>query len=91
MAVNVFVSSHLRGYTQNKGELTAEGATLGEILEDLDRQYPGMRFRIIDEQNQVRTHINIYLNAEKVPKAGSLALPVAPGNEVHVIGALSGG
>ncbi|HQR37785.1 MAG TPA: hypothetical protein PLF26_05230, partial [Blastocatellia bacterium] len=57
-------------------------------LFDLDRQYPGLRFRIIDEQDRIRPHIRIYLRDRFV---FDLAEPVAEDGEVHIIAALSGG
>jgi molybdopterin converting factor small subunit len=65
-----------------------QGATLAELLADLDRAYPGIRFRIIDEQERIRPHIKIFVNREQ---ARSLALPLAASDEVLVIAALSGG
>jgi molybdopterin converting factor small subunit len=66
----------------------ASGATLGALLADLDARYPGIRFRMIDEQEAVRPHIRIFVNREK---AGSLGQALAPGDEVLVVAALSGG
>ncbi|MEO7993088.1 MAG: MoaD/ThiS family protein [bacterium] len=86
--MKVWLSSHLRHYTANKTEVTASGTTLAEALADLDRQYPGLTFRIIDEQGKIRPHINVYVNAEKVMK---LEIPMKPTDEIHLIGALSGG
>jgi molybdopterin converting factor small subunit len=57
-------------------------------MEDLNSQYPGIRFRIIDEQNQVREHIRIFLNQEQI---NSLEMPVSDNDEIHIIAALSGG
>lgn len=84
----VFVPGQLRGYTGGRPEVDAEGATLDEVLRDLDRQFPGFRFRVIDEQDQIRRHILLFIGSER---ADVLDAPIRPGAAVHVIGALSGG
>jgi molybdopterin converting factor small subunit len=66
----------------------AQGATIAELLLDLDRRFPGIRFRMIDEQDGLRPHMRIFVNREEVKR---LDLDLAPGDEVHVFQALSGG
>lgn len=56
----------LRSYTQDRSEVQVTGATLAEVLADLDRRYPGIRFRIIDEQDGIRQHIKIFVNQTQV-------------------------
>jgi len=84
----VVVPTQLRGYTSGQAEVSADGATLGEVLADLDRRYPGFRFRVIDEQRRVRRHIIFFVGGERTEDLDA-ALPA--GAEVHIIGALSGG
>jgi molybdopterin converting factor small subunit len=84
----VRLATPLRSYTATRAAVAAEGATLAELLLDLDRRYPGLRFRIIDEQDHIRPHIKLFVNHEQ---AHTLAAPLAPGDEVHVVCALSGG
>ena len=86
--IKVLVPGPLRSYTGNLPTVTAEGATLGRLLLALDRTYPGMRFRMIDEQDGVRQHIRIFVNCEL---SYSLATPLKPGDEVQIICAISGG
>ncbi|HUL94399.1 MAG TPA: MoaD/ThiS family protein [Usitatibacter sp.] len=86
--MKVLLPSPLAGYTAGRREVQAQGATIREVLDDLDRRYPGIRFRMIDEQDAVRPHIRIFVNREK---AASLAQGLAPGDEVLVVAALSGG
>ena len=64
------------------------GDTLADLLQNLNQKYPGIRFRIIDEQEQIRTHIKIFVNREQVQ---SLSLPLQKNDEVLIICALSGG
>lgn len=85
--MRVLIPSALRSYTE-RGETEADGATLGALLSDLDGQYPGIRFRMIDEQERIRRHIRIFVNGEQ---ARDLAQPLAATDEVIIVQALSGG
>ena len=86
--MKVLLPTPLASYTAHRREVEASGATLAELLEDLDRRYPGIRFRVIDEQDAIRPHIKIFVN--RVQAAG-IERPLAPGDEVLVVAALSGG
>jgi sulfur-carrier protein len=86
--MRVIVPTQLRGYTAGKSEVDATGATLGAVLDDLERQFPGIRFRVIDEQDRVRRHILLFVGEER---AEDLATPIPPGAAVQIVGALSGG
>lgn len=86
--MKVFVPTPLRSYTKNRAEVSAAGSTLAELLRDLDRQFPGMRFRMIDEQDGIRQHIRIFVNGEQ---AVNLSLALDAQAEVQIICALSGG
>jgi sulfur-carrier protein len=86
--VKVVVPSQLRGYTRGAKEVEAAGATLADAFADLDRQFPGFRFRVIDEQDRVRPHILIFVGGERCEDIGT-AVPA--GVEVFIAGALSGG
>jgi molybdopterin converting factor small subunit len=66
----------------------AQGATLGQALADLDRQFPGMRFRMIDEQGRIREHIRFFVNQEL---ARELGMGLRDGDELQIICAISGG
>jgi len=85
--MKVIVPSALRSYTE-RGETEASGATLAAMLADLDHQYPGIRFRMIDEQDRIRRHIRIFINGEQVR---DLAQPLEATDEVIIVQALSGG
>jgi sulfur-carrier protein len=86
--VKVYVPSALRTYTGGKDEVEASGATLDEVLRELDRRYPGFRFRIVDEQDAIRPHIKIFINHDQ---AHDLTLRVRSEDEVSILLALSGG
>jgi molybdopterin converting factor small subunit len=84
----VTIASPLRSYTNGVAIVRASGATVAEVLADLEDRYPGMRFRMIDEQDRIRRHVRVFVNDHE---AATLAEPVARGDQVHLICALSGG
>ena len=86
--MKVLIPSPLRSYTRGRSEVEASGATLAELLRNLDTDYPGIRFRMIDEQDAVRRHMRIYVNREQMRR---LDVTLAPGDEVMIVQALSGG
>lgn len=85
--MNVLIPSALRAYTE-QGVVEASGSTLAALLADLDRRYPGIRFRMIDEQDSMRPHIRFFVNGEQVRE---LSRPLDATDEVVIIQALSGG
>ena len=88
MACTVRIASPLRSYTAGAATLTARGNTLGEVLGSLEERCPGIRFRMIDEQDRIRPHMRLFVNSSE---ARELSAPVTDGDTVHVICALSGG
>lgn len=88
MSVKVYLSSHVRAYTGGRGEVEAEGSDLAGLLADLERRYPGIRFRVVDEQDRIRKHMNFFVGQSLVR---DLRHPLRDGDEVHILGALSGG
>ncbi|TBR17968.1 MoaD/ThiS family protein [bacterium] len=86
--MKVGIPTPLRSYTKGRGSVEASGATLDELTRDLDRRYPGLRFRVIDEQEHIRPHVKFFVNAEQV---FDLKTPLAPSDEVALIQAFSGG
>ena len=85
--MKVLVPSPLYSYT-HQPEVEATGATVQELLEDLDRRYPGIRFRMVDEQDHIRPHMRVFVNNEQV---FDLTTPLNPTDSVHIVQALSGG
>jgi len=85
--MKVLIPSALRSYTESS-QAEASGSTLDEVLVDLDRQYPGIRFRMIDEQQQVRRHIRVFVNGVSV---NALSQTMRPDDDVVIVQALSGG
>lgn len=86
--MKVFVPTPLRSYTDQRDVVDALGASLDALLEDLDRRFPGMRFRMIDEQGGIRPHIRLFVNRVSVRR---LDVPLRESDEVHILQALTGG
>jgi len=85
--MKVLIPSPLRPYTGVR-EVDADGATLTEVLADLDRRFPGLRFRMIDEQDRIRRHIRVFINGEQT---FDIAHPLRSGDSIQIVQALSGG
>ncbi|OGQ82799.1 MAG: molybdopterin synthase sulfur carrier subunit [Deltaproteobacteria bacterium RIFCSPLOWO2_12_FULL_60_19] len=86
--MNVHIPTPLRSYTRKESVIEAGGGTVGEMLAEIERRYPGFRFRIIDEQDAIREHIKIFINGKPV---NSLSAPLQAGDTIHIMCALSGG
>ncbi len=84
----VLIPSPLRSYTQNRSEVDAAGCTLAELLFDLDKKYPGIRFRMIDEQDNIRQHIKIYVDKQPAEK---ISRELNGSEQIKIVAALSGG
>ena len=86
--MKVHIAQPLLSYTGGAEWVEADGASLSLLLDDLDRRYPGLRFRIVDEQDRMRRHVKFFVNREQV---GRLDVPLEPSDVVHILQALSGG
>lgn len=85
--MKVLIPSPLRSYS-GKPWVEATGATLGDVLADLDRQYPGIRFRMVDEQDRLRSHMRVFVAGRAIHDLG---YAFASADELHIVQALSGG
>ena len=85
--MKVLIPSPLLSYTRTR-EIRASGESLRAVMEDLDRQFPGIRFRMIDEQDRIRPHIRIFVNGSQVD---ALDQPLTSTDAIQIIQALSGG
>lgn len=85
--MNVLIPTPLLSYTRQR-QVQAAGGTLAAVLADLDRQYPGIRFRVINEQDRMRPHIRFFVNGHQV---FDLLQPLHASDEVVIVQALSGG
>lgn len=86
--MTVYIPTALRSYTGRKPLLELSGRTLAELLDVIEQHHPGLRFRVIDEQDGIRDHIKLFVNSEQVL---SLQTELRPQDEIHIICALSGG
>jgi molybdopterin converting factor small subunit len=86
--VKVSIPQPLLSYTGQRREVEARGATVAALLDDLDRQFPGIRFRMVNEQDTIRPHMKLFVNRVSVRR---LDAPLREGDEVHIFQALSGG
>jgi len=91
MSVSVRIPTILRTYTGGESEVSASGATLADVLEDLDAHHAGIRARILDEAGQLRRFVNVYVGNEDVRFLDNLATPTPDGSQVSVIPAVAGG
>lgn len=85
--MKVLIPSPLHSYT-GRAHVEATGTTLEALLGDLERQYPGIRFRMVDEQDRIRRHMRVFVNGDQVFE---LTRPLQPNDEVVIVQALTGG
>jgi sulfur-carrier protein len=86
--MKVRIPTPLRSYTGEAANVDAAGTTLAELFDDLERQFPGIRFRVIDEQGELRQHMNVFIDDER---CRDLSTRLDGIDEVVVMQALSGG
>jgi len=86
--IRVSIPSQLIAYTDGATRVEAEGATVAGVLDDLDRRYPGLKFRVIDEQDRIRRHMRIFIGQDEARRTDAA---VNDGGELLIFGALSGG
>ena len=91
MSVHVRIPTILRTYTGGESEVTAEGATLSAVLEDLEASYTGIRSRIVDETGELRRFVNVYVGNDDVRFLDGLATSTPDGAKISVIPAVAGG
>jgi molybdopterin synthase sulfur carrier subunit len=86
--MKVRIPTPLRSYTAQAAVVSADGNTIDDLLIDLNRQYPGLRFRVVDEQGRLRSHMKVFVNKDLVR---DLKTAVSADDEVTLMQALSGG
>lgn len=91
MAIIVRIPTPLQKLTNNKAEVTADGSDIKELIDDLEKRYPGIKERLCDENGMIRRFINIYVNEEDVRFLQSDRTPLKDGDEVSIIPAIAGG
>ena len=91
MAVKVRIPTPLMKLTDNQAEVTAEGSTISEILNNLESQFNGIKERICEENGSPRRVINVYLNEEDIRFLDGERTAVKDGDEISIIPAIAGG
>lgn len=86
--MRIHIPTALRSYTARQAEVQVDGSTLADALAALDRRFPGIRFRIITEQDRIRPHIRIFANEEQLQ---DLVTPLQSKDRIYIVCALSGG
>ena len=87
----VRIPTPLRKLTQGAEEVSASGKTVGDLITDLERQFPGIKERICDEKGAVRRFVNIFVKDEDIRFQQNLETPITEGDEVSIVPAIAGG
>ena len=91
MSVSVRIPTILRSYTGDQSQVTAEGATLAEVLDALEAAHPGIKARVVDDAGALRRFVNIYVAEEDVRFSGGTGTPTPDGTQLSIIPAVAGG
>ena len=91
MALKVRIPSPLRSFTAGQGEVDGTGANINDMIEDLDKKFPGMKSRLCDETGNLRRFVNIYVNEEDIRFLKGKDTPLKEGDEVSIVPAIAGG
>jgi molybdopterin synthase sulfur carrier subunit len=91
MPVLVRIPTPLRRVTGGAAEAHARGKDVGELIADLERQFPGLRERLVDDEGEVRRFVNVYVNHEDIRFLSGLASSLKDGDEVSIVPAIAGG
>ena len=92
MSVTVRIPAPLRPLTQNLAEVVLEEArTVGAAVEELERKYPGLRSRLLDDKGALRRYINIFRNEQDIRAASVLATELSAGDKLTIVPAIAGG
>lgn len=91
MSVSVRIPTILRTYTGGESEVTADGGDLGEVLADLEANYPGIKARILDDSGEIRRFVNVYVGNEDVRFLDGLGTATPAGTSLSIIPAVAGG
>ena len=86
--ISVLIPSQLHSYSGGASRVDAAGATIEAVMDDLDRRFPGLKFRVIDEQRRIRPHMRLFVGKSA---ARDVRAPLTDGDELLIFGALSGG
>jgi molybdopterin synthase sulfur carrier subunit len=88
---SVLIPTPLRKLTNDLDLVQAAGSNVGELLDNLDRAFPGLKERVCDEQGNVRRFVNVFVNGEDIRFLEEKATPVKEADEVSIVPAIAGG
>ncbi len=91
MAVKVLIPTPLRNLTNNQAEVSAEGNSISEIIDNLSKNHNGLRDRLVDENGKVRRFVNVYLNEEDIRFLQGEGTAVKAGDTISIVPAIAGG
>jgi molybdopterin synthase sulfur carrier subunit len=91
MAMVVRIPTPLRAVTKGSAEVQGQGATVAELIDDLERAYPGLKERLIDDAGDLRRFVNIYVNQEDIRFLQGKTTALKDGDEVSIVPAIAGG
>jgi molybdopterin converting factor small subunit len=91
VSASVKIPTQLRTLTGGSGEVPAAGATVADVIEDLETRHPGLRARLLDDSGALRRFVNVYLEDEDVRFLDGIATPVPEGARISIIPAVAGG
>jgi molybdopterin synthase sulfur carrier subunit len=87
----VHIPTTLRSFTRNQEEVSASGATVGEVLRELDKRFPGIGARLLDDKGAVRRYVNVFLNMDDIRFLQELDTPVKDSDRITLVPAMAGG
>ena len=91
MPVTVRIPTPLRTVAKGNADVQAKGVTVEDVIGDLERQFPGLRERLVDDAGELRRFINIYVNQEDIRFLDNKATKLKDGDEVAIVPAIAGG
>lgn len=87
----LFIPSTLRRYTAGQSKVQVNGGTINEAIENLERQYPGVKSRLCDDSGQIKRYVNIFVNDEEIRALQGADTPLSEKDEVSIVPAMAGG
>ncbi len=88
---SVFIPSPLRRYTAGQSKVQVGGGTISELIENLERQYPGVKSRLCDESGQIKRYVNVFVNDEEIRVLQGADTRLADKDEITIVPAMAGG
>ncbi len=85
------IPSPLRRYTNSQSKVQVSGASIQELLDNLDAEYPGVKSRLFDDTGQIKRYVNVFINGNEIRTLQGAETPVADNDEISIIPAMAGG